>query len=122
MNRRRFLSIGLKAAAVAPVAGIAAIALPKQANPFFSLKGDCEVDGIALLRHGRILAKTKFRSPRALVEGDELTTHWGVGPRPGQKNILTVPRDFGITHLTRKPDPLKKLFAPLFEGRKELNG
>ena len=53
MNRRKFLSTGLKATAMAPLAGVAAVVLSDSGE--FPLHGDCEVDSIALLRNDRVI-------------------------------------------------------------------
>lgn len=93
MNRRNFLGLSVKAIAVAPIAGIAAITLSGSTN--LPLQEGI-IDGIALLRNDKIIAKTRFRSSRQLRPGDELRTRWPICGEP-QPKCITVPSDFGFT-------------------------
>ena len=76
MNRRKFLSTGLKAAVIAPVAGVAAVMLSN--SRAIPLCGHHEIDGIALLRYNQIVTQKPLNFCRAVMPGDEIVANWDV--------------------------------------------
>ena len=84
MNRRNFLGLSLKAAAVAPVAAVAMVM--DTPDPLLGkdipLLGDrdmsTKVDGAALIADNKIIATKRFSSGRYVIPGDELKVTWWV--------------------------------------------
>lgn len=99
MNRRNFLGLSLKAAVIAPIAGVATIIgtpnpllgkdIPLLAKRDLSVK----VDGAALIADNKIIAVKRFNNGgRYVITGDELTVKWGVtGSYPGFNGGNPVP-------------------------------